>query len=356
MLVHARVVHQAIAIGVITLVVIAIQLSVSKSEIGVGSSNVYYLQNECFHCDSKSNFSENYLNKNDFQGTYQHPKIPENSIQRQLYVVKSSGDNPFYVLAKETTFPRVDGDESQQKVIDLINLKEKCKEDPNTTVVDIGGYYGDFGLNAASFGCKVYIFEPTPIQYWMIRASIELNGFSDRVKLYNYAISSDRTVAFFRARDGRTDQIPYELVDRNDANVFKTETITLDEILPEGEIFLLKVDVEGFEPTVLFGGCKKILQQKRVRHIISEYTAWWDKDGKGPWTDFLNTMSAYGSDKTRFYALHREKPEIYSLQKEKFGEFFYHHMRTTLQTDVYVDLYGQTPVTGIEQWSSIIYA
>jgi len=42
-------------------------------------------------------------------------------------------------------------------------LKEKCKEDPNALVVDVGANIGYFALYAAKFGCRVEAYEPTPI-------------------------------------------------------------------------------------------------------------------------------------------------------------------------------------------------
>jgi FkbM family methyltransferase len=348
--------HQFGCVILVILVIITVQITVWKFAIDTSDERYDYLQDCCADCKNNINFNEkNYLNKTIFQRKeYQHPTIPEIAIAGTIYTILSNGTYPFYVLSKEKKFPRADGDESQQHLIDRLKLGEKCKENPNTVIVDIGGFYGDFGLRAAAMGCKVYIFEPTPFQYWLIRASIDLNGFSDRVKLFNYAISSERNVVLFRDKGGQTEQVP---VDTTGNNLFVIETTTLDSIIPEGEIFLLKTDVEGYESTVLFGGCAEILKNNRVRHIISEYTPWWNSGGKGPWNDFMDRMQSFGNSRTKVYALHRNLPAIYGpISKERFKEFHNHHSRNTLQTDLYFDMYGETSQTGILPWNINVYA
>lgn len=297
---------------------------------------------------------------NDSDTIRNNPRIQPKDIIRTLYVIKSDSEPPFYLYNDKKVFPRVDGDEAQQYIVENLKLKELCQENPNTIVVDIGAFLGDFGLKAASYGCKVYMFEPTPIRYHMIRASIELNGFLDKVKLYNYAVSDKRTTVVFEDKGGSTNQIPTvdPVAFRQKQNLFTIDTITLDEVIPFEDIYLMKVDVEGFEPTVLFGGSKGILGSRRVRHIISEYTPWWETNGKGPWYDFLDTMYfEYGTNSTQVYGLHRERESIHGpLHPSDFKRFYNHHKQTTSQTDVYFDIFGEKQVPVVGEWSEMVYA
>jgi FkbM family methyltransferase len=286
--------------------------------------------------------------------------IKRNDIIKSLFIVTSEEEPHFFVVNHEPRFPRVDGDEGQQWIIDGINLKEKCKSNPPPVVVDVGGFIGDFGMRAAAYGCKVYIFEPTPFRHWMIQSSLELNDFGSKVNLYNYAISSEEGIATFQEKGGSTNQIEYidPQKSKDNPSIFHIKTTTLDDIIPEEEILLLKVDVEGFEPTVLFGGSKEILKQKRVKHIISEYTPWWESSGKGPWKDFLDRMVLeFGTDKTKAYAVSRNEHKIFGpITNGQFKSFYLYHRDKTAQTDIYFDMFGENLVTHYGPWSEGIFA
>lgn len=285
-------------------------------------------------------------------------KVPENVVPTNLFVIRSPIEPYYFLVNTKYEFPHVDGDSAQEYVIDSLNLKSKCKKDPSTVVVDIGGFLGDFGLRAAAFGCKVYIFEPTPLQYWLIKASVELNGFGDRVKVYNYAVSDTSKMSAFKNQGGKTEEITdIKKIDPLDTSVFFVESVTLDSIIPTGNVYLLKVDVEGFEPTVIFGGCFELISQKRVNHIIAEYTAFWAEGGKGPWTTFLDKMMYYGTENTTIFALHRNMGYVYGpLERTMFNVFHNSHVNSKLQTDVYIDVFGENLVSPIAQWTQSAFA
>jgi FkbM family methyltransferase len=285
-------------------------------------------------------------------------KVPDNMIPDTLMTVISPMKPFFYLVNTKREFPRVDGDAAQEYIVDSLGLDKKCKENPKTIVVDIGGFLGDFGLRAAAFGCQVYIFEPLPQQYWLIKSSVELNGFGDRVHVFNYAISNSERFTAFKDLGGQTKEITdLSKIDKFDPNIFFIKTVTLDSILPTEHIYLLKVDVEGFEPTVLFGGCKNILSERRVHHIISEYTAFWTNEGKGPWTNFMDNLMYYGTENTTIYALHRQMGYVYGpIDRGTFQSFHNSHVTQKLQTDIYVDVFGSKQVNAISTWVPTAFA
>lgn len=278
-------------------------------------------------------------------------KIPVD--HRDIYIVPSGTEPEFNVVSFKRSFPRADGDEAQQYIVDQIKLKKQCSEYPDTIVVDIGAFMGDFGLMAASYGCQVYVFEPIPFQYWLIKSSIEINGFRNRMHLFNKAVSSDKSTLKFVNEDGRTSQVPFDSV--TSGSVFYVESITLDEVLPVQDIYLLKIDVEGYEPTVLFNASKYLFQEGRIQHMIMEYTPWWESDGKGPWKNLLNDVTKL-SPSSEVYALHRNQPEAYKIRKNAFGNFYQSHKSLTLQTDIYVDFKGKSIVSYHSDWDVTKYA
>jgi len=257
---------------------------------------------------------------------------------------------PSYILAThEGAFPYADGDRAQGMLLKGINLEEKCRTDNATIVVDIGAYLGDFGLYAAACGCQVYIFEPQPLLHSIIQLSIIMNGFEDRIHLYNYAVSPQPSkVLHFELKGGSTHQTELE-----GPNVVSVSSISLDEILPTEHIFLLKIDVEGFDPSVLFGAANRTLDQKRFTYIISEYSVFWNTEGRGPWEDFLPRLHALGG--LQLFSLHRTDQIFYTVLPSMFNEFYKNHVDRHLQTDIFI-IKGDALVPGTPQmWSSTAY-
>jgi FkbM family methyltransferase len=128
---------------------------------------------------------------------------------------------------------------------------------------------GEFGLYAAACGCQVVMFEILPDMVDLIRTSIALNHFpTSRVHIIQRAVSdlpsnSQRT---FSSEGGTTTM---------SNGTLQVSTIRLDDIEwpSQSSILLLKVDVEDFELHVL-RSAEKLFRQKRIHHLIFEYTAW----------------------------------------------------------------------------------
>lgn len=90
--------------------------------------------------------------------------------------------------------PEYDGDKAQLYILGLLKTKEVCMKESSTIVVDVGGLNGDFGLYAASLGCKVTIFEPQFFYAQHIAKSVKLNGLEEFVTVRAEAVSSYKKV------------------------------------------------------------------------------------------------------------------------------------------------------------------
>ena len=125
-------------------------------------------------------------------------------------------------------------------------------------------------MYAAACGCPVYIFEVQPNMVDIIQTSIVVNNFSSsRVHVINKAVSdlpSDSHLSF-RVDGGDTTAINGSL---------QVSTIRLDDVKwpSQSTIFLLKIDVEGFELNVL-RSAERLFREKRIQHLIFEYSARW---------------------------------------------------------------------------------
>jgi FkbM family methyltransferase len=126
---------------------------------------------------------------------------------------------------------------------------------PGMTAIDLGAHIGTVTLMLASQGAKTYSVEPVPENVQMLEYNIEKNGLKDLVKIYPYALASEKTtitlhyqkeqVHHYIARTSNTTIIPEHYI-----KSINVETITLEQIFEENDIkhcHLIKTDIEGAE-------------------------------------------------------------------------------------------------------------
>ncbi|CAF1243988.1 unnamed protein product [Rotaria sordida] len=224
--------------------------------------------------------------------------------------------------------PYADGDRAQKTVVNSLQLMKKCAQDPSLIVVDIGAFVGEFGLYAAACNCQVLFFEVLPNMVDLIRTSISLNNFStSRVQIMQNAVNDlpSNSQLQFTPGGGET------TVSNGTLNV---STIRLDDVHwpPNSSILLLKVDVEGFELYVL-RSAEKLFREKRIHHLIFEYTAWWTD--RAPQKDLIpfveKTLGA-----NQLFALDRTGYNVYGpLTRNALNQFYDDHVKRHLQTDIY---------------------
>jgi FkbM family methyltransferase len=162
----------------------------------------------------------------------------------------------------------------------------------------------------------------------LIQTSIEVNNFSSsRVHVINKAVSdlpSDSHLTF-RVDGGDTTATNGSL---------QVSTIRLDDVKwpLQSTIFLLKIDVEGFELNVL-RSAEKLFREKRIQHLIFEYSARWSD--RAPQKDLIPYVeNKLGAKK--LYALHRTGRDVFGpLNREVLDDFYENHIERTLQTDIY---------------------
>jgi FkbM family methyltransferase len=144
---------------------------------------------------------------------------------------------------------------------------------PHPTVVDIGGYIGDFTLYAAKYldAVRVVVYEPTAENFAILLHNIEANGFGDRVTAVNKAVSnSSEVVLNVQAKEaGEVHVSAYWYADEQKRTV---PAVTLARLLEEHDlrvIDLLKIDCEGGEYDILTDAPHETLE--RIRNIVFEY-------------------------------------------------------------------------------------
>jgi FkbM family methyltransferase len=134
--------------------------------------------------------------------------------------------------------------------------------EPGSLFVDVGANVGYHSLFAAKLGAHVVAVEPTPWTLELLRANVWRHGANVEVV---EAAASD--VA-------GTVRIAIDPAHRSGAQIgdqgVGVRAARLDELVPEGAVDVLKVDVEGAEPQVL-RGASAILERGPMAAVIVEF-------------------------------------------------------------------------------------
>ncbi len=149
--------------------------------------------------------------------------------------------------------------------------------------VDIGANQGLYTLCAArNAACsKCYSFEPVPKTYGLLSKNIVLNHVADKCATHQAAISNETGVAQIQMearhsggatiKEGRETNAGFDLV--LDIKTLNHEGF--DALVAEGDLPLfVKVDVEGFEATVL-SELMRSQHAGRIREIFYEVDENW---------------------------------------------------------------------------------
>lgn len=137
--------------------------------------------------------------------------------------------------------------------------------------VDVGANMGYFSLvwaaNSAPNG-RVVAFEASPRNVDLLRNNITVNGLGGRIRVIAKAAGrSDGSISFDAGPENQTGWggIATDLSQRT----ITVPIVRLDSELPDLDIDVLKVDVEGADTWVL-RGAEALLRKRKIRRIFFE--------------------------------------------------------------------------------------
>jgi FkbM family methyltransferase len=152
---------------------------------------------------------------------------------------------------------------------------------PETQFVDIGANIGFFTLAVAKRAIRgrVWSVEPDDQNVRLLRASIALNGFDDRVEVHHMAASDSDGDVFFSTL-GNEANLGARFTAKEESTLLnqslggvqkpaKRRARTIDNLMQGQKVDLVKIDVEGYEPAVL-AGMESVLRQQRPI-VFSEF-------------------------------------------------------------------------------------
>ncbi len=138
---------------------------------------------------------------------------------------------------------------------------------PGAVVLDVGANVGIYTLLAAKRGARVFAIEADPRNVMMLRHHLKLNGFEDRVTIFEMA-ATERQQMLTLYRDH---------ANCGHSNLFSgVEAVsvagnTIDSLdLPPVDV--CKMDIEGAEAQALRGMVQTIERSPRM-HLLVEYAA-----------------------------------------------------------------------------------
>jgi FkbM family methyltransferase len=244
-----------------------------------------------------------------FLRDFRHGLIPEmaqNPNYGKPYVTKTINPRPFYWSThhpdidktRQSSYYKGNYYETQlsQRIIDIFEDKMKQGKE-EAIMLDVGGNIGWFSLLAAAHGAtKVYTFEPNPANLIRFCESLQLNdwlrddprqdlvvpmpkGVSNEVGIQTlYRADQENPGAFTFSKERFLNTVKKRIPEKELGKyiVGEIELDTLDHFAEtmgwfesKPDITFFKLDVEGLEPQIVYGG-KRFFQARLVEYFAFE--------------------------------------------------------------------------------------
>ncbi len=170
-------------------------------------------------------------------------------------------------------------------------IQEKIEKRPLQPLIfaDIGANIGVFTVIAAAKNpsIRVYAFEPNPMSFNILKENLSLNCLNN-VTAINSAVGSSSGTA---SLDVSSRCAGTHSLYGNGLTRLEVPLISLDEFFIKAKAApdLIKIDVEGYEPTVLRG--METLLKKKPLQVILEFHPKWLKRGNQDPAAFLSELT-----------------------------------------------------------------
>lgn len=138
---------------------------------------------------------------------------------------------------------------------------------PAETFVDVGANIGAYTILASKVvKSRSIAFEPLPKTADRLRDQVHINRIETIVDVRNMGVGDKKGALFFTNNKDATNKVSLA---GERANTTRVEVSTLDSELVEGELYFLKIDVEGFEYNVI-QGASSLLSTDNISAVIIE--------------------------------------------------------------------------------------
>ena len=165
-------------------------------------------------------------------------------------------------------------------------------------VIDIGAHVGYYTLLMAQLvgkNGKVYSFEPDPVNFQLLKKSVEINGF-ENVVLIQKAVSNitDKVKLFLGDDDSAINRI-YDAKLGDAKESIDVDSVTIDEYFKENDelINFIKLDSEGSEVKII-NGMKQFLSRNKELVMMTEFFPFLIKKSGDEPNQYLKSLEKSG--------------------------------------------------------------
>jgi FkbM family methyltransferase len=165
-------------------------------------------------------------------------------------------------------------------------------------VIDIGAHVGYYTLLMAQLvgkNGKVYSFEPDPVNFQLLKKSVEINGF-ENVVLIQKAVSNitDKVKLFLGDDDSAINRI-YDAKLGDAKESIDVNSVTIDEYFKENDelINFIKLDSEGSEVKII-NGMKQFLSRNKKLVMMTEFFPFLIKKSGDEPNQYLKSLEKSG--------------------------------------------------------------
>ena len=186
-------------------------------------------------------------------------------------------------------------------------------------VIDVGAHVGYYTLLMAQLvgkNGKVYSFEPDPVNFELLKKSVEINGF-ENVVLIQKAVSdtTEKIKLFLGDNDSAINRI-YDAKLGDAKKSIDVESITIDEYFKENDKLFnfIKIDSEGSEAKIITG-MEKFLTKNRKLIMMTEFFPFLIKKSGDEPKQYLKSLENSGFE---LYNILDDNKETNKINSESF--------------------------------------
>ena len=222
----------------------------------------------------------------DVDGTARSSWTPVEKLRKRGVVVNAAWTRTQPPFIQTFTDPSADIDVSRSmqssRAVEAVynlywqKLSQQCCANGGL-MLDVGANFGYYSLYAARMGCRVVAWEPVPMFRQFIEAAAALNNLTSRIHVRPAVMSSvaGQIINLTVPLKGIWGTASVGGLNVDPSIPSPTYTVgatseTLDQVVTETPC-IMKLDVEGYEPSVLIGA-KRFLKEHAPAAILTEYT------------------------------------------------------------------------------------
>ena len=186
-------------------------------------------------------------------------------------------------------------------------------------VIDVGAHVGYYTLLMAQLvgkNGKVYSFEPDPVNFELLKKSVEINGF-ENVVLIQKAVSdtTEKIKLFLGDNDSAINRI-YDAKLGDAKKSIDVESVTIDEYFKENDKLFnfIKIDSEGSEAKII-NGMEKFLTKNRKLIMMTEFFPFLIKKSGDEPNQYLKSLENSGFE---LYNILDDNKETNKINSESF--------------------------------------